>query len=279
MRTFRGFTFSSELNLWISALTDSLLHAFSSVGFNPRLMLRGLHFYGVKGGRIVAVRGGTDDFYHVIPGREGDVEIFIKSCLRVGSVFVDVGANIGYYTLIASKLVGSQGRIYSIEPVPSTATILKANVKLNNCLNVSVYEVAIWSSKGTLTLKIPGPWYGLVSVSRYGVNMVVNSTTLDELLKSEVSIDCIKIDVEGAELEVLRGAKDVLKRTKYLVIEVSRNIDEILKYLEKTGFKCKKAHFTTYVLCKRSEVNNYHEDLQSGPHSNMLIYHEREIKG
>ena len=257
MRTFRGFTFSSELNLWISTLIVPLLHAFSSVGFNPRLMLKGLHFYRVKGVGIIAVRGGTDDFYHMIPGREGDVDVFIKSCLRAGSVFVDIGANIGYYTLIASKLVGSQGRIYSIKPVPSTATILKANVKLNNCLNVSVYEVAIWSSKGTLTLRIPGPWYGLVSVSRYGVSLVANSTTLDELLKSEASIDCIEIDVEGAELEVLRGAKDVLKRTKYLVVEVSHNVSEILKILEEAGFKCKKAYFMTYVLCKRSEINNF----------------------
>ena len=196
----------------------------------------------------------------MIPGREWDVDIFIKSCLRVGLVFVDVGANIGYYTLIASKLVGSQGRIYSIEPVPSTATILKANVKLNNCLNVSIYNVAIWSSKGTLTLRIPGTWYGLASVSRYGVNIAVNSITLDELLKNEASIDCIKIDVEGAELEVLRGAKDVLKRTKYLVIEISHNVNEILRILSEAGFKCKKAHFTAYVLCKRSETNNSHKD-------------------
>jgi len=107
--------------------------------------------------------------------------------------------------------------------------------------------------------------------------MVVNSTTLDELLKSEASFDCIKIDMKDAELEVLRGAKDALKRTKYLVIEVSHNVSEILKILEKACFKCKKAHFTTYVLCKRSETSNSHEDLQKGPTSNMLIHHEREI--
>jgi len=260
MRTFRGLTLSSEFNLWISAFADSLLYAFSSVGFNPRLMLKGLYFYRVKGVGIIAVRGGTDDFYYMIPGREGDVDIFVKSCLRVGSVFVDVGANVGYYTLIASKLVGSQGRIYSIEPVPSTATILKANVKLNNCLNVNVYEVAIWSSKGTLTLRIPGTWYGLASVSRYGTDIVVNSITLDELLKNEASIDCIKIDVEGAELEALRGAKDILKRTKCLVIEISYGHSEILKTLQEAKFNCKKAHFTTYVLCKRSETSKSHKD-------------------
>lgn len=84
------------------------------------------------------VKGGTDDFYQMIPGREKDVEEFIKLCLKTRSVFVDVGANIGYYTLIASKLVDLQGRVYTIEPIPSTATILKANVKLNGCSNVNI---------------------------------------------------------------------------------------------------------------------------------------------
>ena len=51
-----------------------------------------------------------------------------------------------------------------------------------------------------------------------------------------------------------------------------------LKILQEAKFKCKKAHFTTYVLCKRSEINSSHKDQQNGSHSNMLTYHEREIK-
>jgi len=82
---------------------------------------------------------------------EKDVETFIRPCLKRGSVFVDVGANVGYYTLMASKLVGPQGRVYSIEPIPSTVAILKSNVKINNCSNIKVCNAAAWSSKGTLT--------------------------------------------------------------------------------------------------------------------------------
>jgi len=64
------------------------------VSFNPRLLLKGLCLYRVKGVGLVVVRGITDDFYYLIPGRKGDVEEFIRSCLRKGSVFVVYGDTI-----------------------------------------------------------------------------------------------------------------------------------------------------------------------------------------
>jgi FkbM family methyltransferase len=256
LKNFRGMTLSSELCLWISALIDTLFHAFSSVWFNPRLISKRLFLYRVKGLGFIIVRGGTDDFYHVIPSREEDVDEFVRSSLNRGAVFVDVGANIGYYTLIASKFVGSSGRVHAIEPIPSTAAILRANVKLNGCSNVIVHEVAIWSSKRELTLRVPGSWYGLASFLRDGVGVTVNTATLDELLKNEDFVDCMKIDVEGAELEVLRGARSILKRTKYLVLELSCNVNEILKELRDVGFECWKAHFTTYIKCRQSIIHD-----------------------
>jgi len=254
LKNFRGLTLGSEFNLWISVLIDSFLYAFSSTRFNPRLVLKGLFLYRVKRLGIIVVRGGTDDLYNMVPGREGDVDMFIRSCLNNGSVFVDVGANVGYYTLIASKLVDSSGRVYAIEPIPSTATILRANVKLNKCFNVIVHEVAAYSSKGKLTLRVPGLWYGSASILQNGLSITVNAAMLDELLQNEIFVDCIKIDVEGAELEVLRGARNVLNRTKYLVLEISRDVTEILEELRKAGFECRKAHFTTYILCKQSKT-------------------------
>jgi FkbM family methyltransferase len=256
LKNFRGLSLSSWFCLWISAFVDILLYAFSSTGFNPRLVFKGLFFYKVKRLGIIVVRGGTDDFYCAIPGREGDVDEFIRSCLSRGSVFIDVGANIGYYTLVASKLVGSSGRIHAIEPVPSTAAILRANIKLNNCSNVFVHDVAAWSSKGKLVLRIPKSWYGSASFLCNGMSVTVNATTLDELLQSEDSVSCMKIDVEGAELEVLRGAKNILQKTKYLILELSYNVNEILRKLQEAGFKCIKAHFTTYVICVQTKTSN-----------------------
>ena len=84
-----------------------------------------------------------------------------------------------------------------------------------------------------------------------GRGVIVYTTTLDELLKDEVSIDCIKIDAEGAELEILKGAKSILRRTKCLAIEVTRNIRDVVKELEEAGFKCKRGRIISHVLCKR----------------------------
>ena len=251
LRIFKGLTFKSVMNIWLSAFVDSFLHAFSRTTPNPKLILEGIYFYKVDGVGLAVVRGGTDDFYHMIPERERDVEQIIKTCLREGSVFVDVGANVGYYTLIASKLVGPHGCVYSIEPIPSTVAILRANTKLNNCRNVNMYNVAAWSFRGTLSLKVPSKCYGYASVFRNGTNVVVDAMTLDEILRNEDSIDCIKIDVEGAELEVLWGAKGTLKRTKFLVIEVTRNVKEVLKQLKEAEFECRRTRITSYIFCKR----------------------------
>ncbi|MCC6004377.1 MAG: FkbM family methyltransferase [Thermofilum sp.] len=256
LKDFRGLTLKSALNLLISALCDTLLYAFTGSYINPRLLLEGLFFFKAKGLGIVAVRGGTDDLYNLLPGREGDVEEFIKSHLANGHVFVDVGANVGFYSLIASKLVGSTGRVYAIEAVPSTIAVLRANVKLNDCRNVVVHEVAAWSTRGKLKLSVPLSLYGLASVARNGLNFTVEAFTLDDLLHNENRIDLIKIDVEGAELEVLKGAQKVLRKTRYIVLELSHNVSEILRILQETGFICKKARFTTYILCERKEPRN-----------------------
>jgi FkbM family methyltransferase len=253
LRAFKGLTLRSELNLLLSALYDMLFYAISGAALNPRLVLGGIFFFKIKGLGVAAVRGGTDDLYYLLPDREGDVDAFIRSRLREGAVFVDVGANVGYYTLVASKLVGVVGRVYAIEPVPSTATLLRVNVKLNGCSNVVVYEVAAWSTRGSLTLKILASMYGYASAVREGASVTVDASTLDDILRDEASIHLIKIDVEGAELDVLKGAQSTLCRTRYMVLELSRSAREVLRMLLDAGFACKRARFATYILCERRE--------------------------
>jgi len=108
---------------------------------------------------VAAVRGDTDDLYNL--------DAFIRSRLREGVVFVDVGANVGYYTLVVSKLVGAVDRVYAIEPSSSTAAGLRVNVKLNRC--------------GNVMLKTPASMYGYASAVREGASVIVNASALRAL--------------------------------------------------------------------------------------------------
>ena len=116
-----------------------------------------------------------------------------------------------------------------------------------------MYEVAAWSTRGSLTLKIPASIYGYASAVREGASLTVSASTLDDILQDEASIHLIKIDVEGAELDVLKGAQSTLCRMRYMVLELSRSACEVLRVLLDAGFACKRARFTTYILCERRE--------------------------
>jgi len=204
---------------------------------------------------IIYTRGGTEDLYYFLPRREGPVHDFVISHLRPGDLFVDVGANIGYYTILGS-LIGS--RVIAVEPIPSTVAVLRVNLKLNNMSYVTVIDKCGWYEKGYVELKIPlGSYYGLASAyyDRYTecVKIKVECIKLDDILEKYDDIEIIKIDVEGAEYEVLRGLTKSLAKTKYVIVEVSRNTREILDFLRQHGFNIKKLRFTSYILAYRDD--------------------------
>jgi FkbM family methyltransferase len=185
-------------------------------------------------------RGGTDDLYNALPKREGDVEGLILNNLKPGDIFVDIGANIGYYTILASKLVGANGRVFAIEPVPQTVKILKINLLLNEANNVTLIEKAAWNITGKLRIKISKGWFGLASLFRNeGWEIEVDAITLDEVLPDEQlsEIKLIKIDVEGAGYEVLQGLARILQNTKIVILELSRKTESCLKLLQTLALK------------------------------------------
>jgi FkbM family methyltransferase len=207
-------------------------------------------------GRIlVYARGGTDDLYNCLPGREDDVFLFILNTLRPGDVFVDIGANIGSYTIIASKLVGTNGKVFAVEPIPSTVKVLNYNIKLNGLRNVIVINKAAYNSNCRLKMKIPFNSFGLASFfSKEGIEVEVDSIRLDEVLADVHKIKLIKIDAEGAEYEIIQGLTETLIRTEYVVIELSRRTYECLQLLKKYGFICEKMRFTTYYKCYKQHT-------------------------
>jgi FkbM family methyltransferase len=250
-RSFRGLSFKGQLNIFISALFDIFFHSISGWAYNPKMLFSGV--YEIKPYRILIYeRGGTEDLYCALPRREGDMHDFILDNLKLGDVFVDVGANVGYYTILASKLVGANGKVFAVEPVPQTVRVLKFNIKLNRLKNVTVIDKAAWNSYDRLKMRVMFGEFGCASFFRDGVEVEVDAIPLDEVLVNVPKIKLIKVDVEGAEYEVLQGLRQTLTRTEWVILELSRKVGECLKLLKECGFTCEKMKFISYYRCYKT---------------------------
>jgi FkbM family methyltransferase len=148
---------------------------------------------------------------------------YLRKILSPGKVFIDVGANFGVYTLVAGKLVGETGKVLSFEPTAQSFAILGQNIALNHLTNVRPFQVALAQTRGKAWL-----YHGFDPVGNSlgrdplcgNEGEEVQTDALDNVLEesSIVRVDAIKIDVEGAEELVLRGAIRCLTKHKPIVI-------------------------------------------------------------
>jgi FkbM family methyltransferase len=153
-------------------------------------------------------------------GFENGERSFVESFLRPGMTVIDIGAHHGYYTLLASRRVGPSGRVLAFEPSTRERNRLNLHLRLNRCKNVSVESCALGDadSAGQLFLA-PTNESGFNSLRKPDVSgattpiSVVVQRLDDVLLKQQIrSVDFVKLDVEGAELSVLKGARELLTK-------------------------------------------------------------------
>ena len=146
-------------------------------------------------------------------------ELF-KQTLKPGMNVIDVGANIGYYTLLAAKLVGI-GRVWSIEPEPQNFNDLTRNVALNGFLNVTALNVAVGDRKGYTPLyvsAISAGTHSTVCTSNSSKTTIsVEIRPLDDIIPRGTGIDLVKTDTEGGDFAVLRGAKRLISDNPKIV--------------------------------------------------------------
>jgi len=173
----------------------------------------------------------------------------IKTFLKSGYTFIDIGVNKGDFSLLAAKLVGTKGKVIAIEPEPTNCKWITKSVEINGYKNVTLYEMALSNQDGEAQLYIgeKSGWHSLVTPKKYSNRGTINVKTkkLDSFL-GEISftnpIDVIKIDVEGAELRVLQGATSTLSRNEKLVIlidihpQLGVNPNEVCDFLIEKGF-------------------------------------------
>lgn len=161
---------------------------------------------------------------------ETDVTEQFLSLLSAGMTVVDVGANIGYYTLLASRLVGAEGRVYSFEPDPEAYTYLERNVSLNQCTNVAAVRKAAGNHVGSLGFIRPGPERGFVST--LGPQAIsIDAVTLDAFFGGLAwpAVHLIKIDIEGSEEQALLGMQELVRRNPTIRIIIELNTDALAR--------------------------------------------------
>jgi FkbM family methyltransferase len=156
--------------------------------------------------------------------------LWTRTLLSEGAIFLDVGAHIGYFTLLAAHCVGPAGRVYAVEPNPSAFAALKAHLEANRVATIEARMLALAEADGTLRLYVPPGGahrdYNVTCMPRPDWNAVdVPCRRLDDCL-AEWRVDRIavmKMDVEGAEPRVLAGGAEHLKNgvVRHLVVEVN----------------------------------------------------------
>jgi FkbM family methyltransferase len=194
----------------------------------------------VPDGRVYFVDPASDFGLSLLNSESYEKEMThaIQSILGEGDTFIDIGSNEGFFSILASKIFGPAGHVYSIEPQQRLWEILMKNISLNNCFNTQLLPLGIGSAEQTLTLNLYstlntgassfGKDYNF-KVSFAGArkwlygHQTVKVKPLDEIAKIfPERIKLIKIDVEGFEFEVLKGMTLILnsQRIDHLLIEI-----------------------------------------------------------
>lgn len=196
--------------------------------------------YRIRAGPLAGLRWrryNLLNFWYHLGLFEPHISRLIERSLRHGDSFWDIGANGGYHTLLAARKVGSSGHVLAVEANPDLAPLIESQLRLNHMSNYTVLSVAISDAQGTAS-------FGLDSNSLKGSlteagtenereTLEVQTTTLDGLGDHHTLPHLIKIDVEGAEVQVLRGGERLLSTADRPTLLVSTHGEESAAQCEK----------------------------------------------
>lgn len=173
-----------------------------------------------------------------------------KKEIKKGDVVLDIGAHIGYYTILFSELVGPEGKVYSFEPHPKNFHLLKKTVETNNLKNVEIFQNIVSDKNGSVDFylsKLDSIGNRMYNSDEADSKIEINSITIDEFLKNrDKKIDFIKMDIQGAEVLAIEGMKNTLTNNSNIKIiqewwpsaieKYGKTADSHLIFLEKLGF-------------------------------------------
>lgn len=217
---------------------DRLAVRFGTGGVGARVVRPVLNRLVGDGLAVVTVRSGHASGLRLAIDRRGEKfywtglherpvqELFVE-LIRSGSVVWDVGAHRGFFSLLAARLAGPEGRVHAFEPAPATARTLRESVGLNGLDNVTVHELAVAGHEGEAVLNVrPATAMSTLDGDAGGDPITVRCSTLDALLAELGEPDLVKIDAEGAEGAILSAAQDLLHGRSAVLVEAHDEIAE-----------------------------------------------------
>lgn len=198
----------------------------------------------------------------------------LKCCLMEGNHFLDIGANIGYYSLIASQIVGQSGKVHAFEPISTNIAAFQQTIDRNQITNIALNQIAIGAANGVLTLFTsvdqPGSsgWASKVPSERRKKECNVPMTSLDTYLGEGNfgPIHLVKMDIEGAELDALDGGNNVFSgfTAPDLIVEINpfllrlqglspQSLINVLKRLDYELYSIDKLPLKRFSVHKKTE--------------------------
>ena len=204
---------------------------------------------------------------------------FLKKTLQKGDYFLDIGANIGGFSLVASKLVGDNGKVFAFEAVEHIKRRLDDNIKRNKLKNITVVKGAVFDKNTELELFLSNKKNsGMSSILRHtnesGLKETVMGIRIDDFFKNEKipKIKLIKLDIEGAEINAITGMAETLSRYKPIVLmEISDGIisnssyekDSIFTLMKTFNYICQSIDKQGNIIDTKENQVDYHNYLFS----------------
>ena len=156
--------------------------------------------------------------------------------LRRADTVLDIGANIGYYALMESRIVGERGLVYALEPVEQNVRMLKESIELNNIRNIEVCRLAVGDNCRLSTISVgeKGNWSSIDRISGivYKSQEEVQMVTVDDFVKDRKTPNLVRMDVEGYEYFVFKGMSNTLRCKPRLMVEIHSSVMNDLQMCE-----------------------------------------------
>lgn len=185
-----------------------------------------------------------------LKGTREEVSVgIIKNFLKSGDVVLEAGANIGYYTILESKLIGNKGIVYAVEPIKENFELLKKNIALNKLKNVKTFNLGFSNIKGRLNINVSpeGNLNTPAEIGKISRVDVVKCETLDGFFKGKRKPNFIRMDIEGYEDVIFSGGEKTLNNLRGIFVELhfpligEQRMINLLRKLKDKGFEIHRA--------------------------------------